>query len=97
MAPFWIMFGTPFPNNLSCDTSILFTNKAVSPNSMTWAEAYKQKMVESKALCFNSGWQMYLTVGPSTYSPQLDYLQPWYGYWLLVDRNEELSITFKHP
>jgi hypothetical protein len=74
---------------------VQFTNKAVSVNAMSWQDAYVLGIVESKALGFDPAHQSYFTAGPSFSYPDRNALQPWYGYWLLIYRPEELTITFK--
>jgi hypothetical protein len=90
------MLGTPFAVDLSCDDQVWFTNKAVSSDTKNWKDASDLKMIEAKALGFDSAQQTFFTAGPSAYTPERSVLQPWYGYWLLVDRADELSITFKN-
>jgi hypothetical protein len=94
VAPYWIMFGTPFNSSIDC-TKIEFLNTAVNVFSQPWVDAVTSKMIASKAFGFESN--MFFEVGPSQYLPQKTDLEPWHGYWLLIGRPEELTITFPKP
>jgi hypothetical protein len=96
VAPYWIMFGTPFPSDVLSE-NVRFLNTAVSPDAMTWKEAIDANMVDSKALGFDSSTQQFFAAGIPLYHPDRSALQPWYGYWLLVDRPETLTIQFPKP
>jgi parallel beta-helix repeat protein len=91
-APYWIMLGNPFNREISCD-NLLFTNSTLSSDSKNWEQAVALKWVESKAQGFNNATQQFFTAGPLTYVPDRTNLQPWYGYWLLIDRPEAITIT----
>jgi hypothetical protein len=95
-APYWIMFGTPFPNDVPA-ANLSFTNQWVPITNGTWLEASSKNVVASKAFGFDAAAQQYFSVGPTETNPDRTVLQPWYGYWLLVDRPEALTITFKKP
>jgi hypothetical protein len=95
-APYWIMFGTPFSVDVPA-ANLSFTSTAVSSDPKTWSDANRLKLVESKALGFDTAAQQYFTLGPSDTHPDRTNLQPWFGYWLLVDTPDALTINFRCP
>lgn len=95
-APYWVMFGTPFAADVAC-ASVTFLNSSVSSASKNWSQAYGLGMVEPKALGFDAAARAYFTAGAAESLPDRSVLQPWYGYWLLVNHSGTLSMTFPKP
>lgn len=89
-APYWIMIGQPFEHSTPC-SSILFSSTS-HPIPLPWAEAYNAAIVESNAQGFEAN--SFFSTGPEGFMVERNYLQPWYGYWLLIRTTEPVTITF---
>ncbi len=101
-APFWIMFGTPFPNPVPAD-SIQFKNVAKRGDLwLSWTEAFSEsnaslRIVDSNAQGWSAELNRFNTMGPTAYMAESHQAEPWWGYWMLVFDPNELQIRFPKP
>jgi len=90
---FWIMFGTPFPQDVPC-AEVRFSSGPET--SLPWEQAVQAGIVEAAAQGWNAATQSFLSAGVAGIVEE-SVLRPWCGYWLLVKRPEALSIVFPKP
>lgn len=100
-APYWVMFGAPFPNAVLTDSIRLKNVSKRGDTWLTWADAYSQgnpslRIVDSNAQGWSAATNSFVTVTPSLW-PGVHQFDPWWGYWMLVYDPGELQIKFPKP
>jgi hypothetical protein len=95
-APYWVQLGTPFGADIPC-SKVTFSTKSMNGQALDWASANASNLVSSMALGFENATQQFFSVGVPDFHPDRENLQPWYGYWLLVNTPDEMTITFPEP
>lgn len=88
----WIMFGAPFTTSVPT-TAIRFTGGNIV--NADWLTAYNAKLVESVAFGWDASKQTFFTLGAGNWDRPS--VEPWYGYWLLIDTANAVTMTFPKP
>lgn len=90
-APNWIMIGHPLEIPVPCE-NVRFR---INTTEKSWADAVSAGWIEAALQGFDASSQSYFAVGlPSNPGVQKNFLEPWYGYWMLVKAPQKLDILF---
>lgn len=97
-APYWVMFGTPSPNPISAD-AVQFKNVTRRGDVwLNWVDAFSQedatlRIVDSNAQGWQNDQSRFTGITPSPWMGEHEF-EPWWGYWLLVHDEGELTVKF---
>ncbi len=94
-APHWVMFGHMQSQPVNA-ASITFSTTS-HPTAMNWQDANTNGVVDGTAMGFENSTSSFFTAGPSAFLPQRPNLEPWYGYWLLINTSDAVTMTFPAP
>jgi hypothetical protein len=101
-APYWVAIGTPFNSPIDLANIRFKCLNVAGDQWLTWEQAFSQndrskRLVDSMIQRYDAPVKQFSNISIPQWGGVRDKLDPWYGYWLLVNTTQPISIKVPKP